>query len=246
MILVLALVVLIILSLQLVLVHTGTRGMGKVRLMKWLTAVLFFVAGPLRIQGRKNIPKTGGVLLVLNHQSVIDPVIAQHGCPRFIHYMSRSELFQRKNYWSRFFTWLITLYGAFPVKRWSADFRAIRMAIRLLREGKVVLIFPEGDVNRTPEQLMHFRKGAAFIARFTGVPVICGAIINSGAVWPAADHIVPAKLFGRLHIIWGQPKTYPWQIPSTSKKMTSELVIRDIEASVRTLLHGASSTRYAV
>lgn len=242
MILVFILVALIILSLQFFLVQTGTRGMGKVRMMKWLTAVLFFLAGPLRIQGRKNIPKTGGVLLVLNHRSVIDPVIAQHGCPRFIHYMSRSELFERKSYWSCFFSWLITLYGAFPVKRWSADFRAVRTAIRLLREGRVVLIFPEGDVNRTPDQLMRFRKGAAFIARYTGVPVICGAIMNSGTIWPAADHIVPAKLFGRLNIIWGQPKTYPWKIPLTSRKMTSEAVIRDMEESVRRLLHAASPT----
>ena len=213
--------------------------MGKVRPLKWLTAILFFIAGPLRIQGKRNIPRTGGVLLVLNHRSVIDPVIAQHGCDRFIHYMSRSELFQQKNYWSRFFTWLITTYGAFPVKRWSADFQAIRKAIRLLNEGRVVLIFPEGDVNRTPEkQLLSFRKGAAFIARVTGVPVICGAIVNSGRIWPSGAHIIPSKLFGRLKIIWGQPIRYPWQIPCSSNKMSSEIIARDMEKNVLAMLLG--------
>jgi 1-acyl-sn-glycerol-3-phosphate acyltransferase len=136
--------------------------------------------------------------------------------------MARSGLFEYPGWIGKFFRWLITFYGAFPVRRWTADFRAVRTAIRLLRAGEVVLIFPEGDINWSSEELMRFLKGAAFIARYTGAQVVHGAVCNSGKVWPHKTNPMPRMLFANLRVTWGEPKKYPFQ-GTTSKEVAEDM-----------------------
>jgi 1-acyl-sn-glycerol-3-phosphate acyltransferase len=93
----------------------------------------------LRVSGQTRIPKTGGVLIVTNHQSFLDPWLVGIGPARQIHYMARDTLFK-----GGLLTWLMELWNVFPVKRGSADLGAIRTAVERLDKGFVVNIFPEG------------------------------------------------------------------------------------------------------
>src|SRR5262245_42176787 len=80
---------------------------------RFVTTVWF----DMKAWGLENIPERGGVLLLSNHQSFLDPVLLALRLKRPVSYMARSDLFEK----NRFFTWLITSLHAFPIKRASAD-----------------------------------------------------------------------------------------------------------------------------
>jgi len=207
---------------------------------KMIAGIIFYFAGPLTVEGIENIPKSGGALLVFNHQSFVDCIIIQYLCPRFIHPMTREELFSNRTLGAKILTWMIQLFGGFSVKRcWLlkmeqginiTDFRGVLKAFRLLKAGKIVSIHAEGIINRNPAQLLEFQRGVAFLARLTGVPVICGAIINSGKVWPPAPHgdaqsILPKQLRVGLKVIFDTPRLYSQLVPKvTSKKAIGDAV----------------------
>jgi 1-acyl-sn-glycerol-3-phosphate acyltransferase len=101
---------------------------------------LFRLVYRLRVAGRRNVPRRGGVLLVSNHLSSLDPPVAGTAIlPRTVYYMAKIELFE-----SRPLGWMIPHVGAFPVRRGEADREAMRTARGLLRRGEVLLMFPEG------------------------------------------------------------------------------------------------------
>ena len=120
-----------------------------------------------KVEGKENIPKKGGFLLCANHTSYLDPVFLGLGCPRKVVFMGRDTLFH-----NRFLALWMRLVGVVPVKREAADFSAMRNALRKLKEGKVVAIFPEGT-RRLPEKaLINPQPGAGFLAQKAEVPVI--------------------------------------------------------------------------
>lgn len=101
--------------------------------------------------------------------------------------MAKQELFRIP-----LFSMLIRVLGAFPVKRGSGDLQALKQALRLLQEEKVLGIFPEGTRSRDGK-LGRAHTGAALIALRAGAPVVPAAIIG------------PYRLFRPVRIIFGQP-----------------------------------------
>ena len=131
-----------------------------------------------RVFGRRHVPLSGGVLLVCNHQSFLDPVLATLALPRECHYMARDSLFAIPR-----LRWLIETLNAFPVRRGTADVAAIKETLRRLKAGALITMFPEGT--RTPDgsvQPMH--SGAVLIARKAGVPIVPTAIMGAFEAWP--------------------------------------------------------------
>jgi 1-acyl-sn-glycerol-3-phosphate acyltransferase len=106
------------------------------RLVSRILSMLLF---RLHVRGQAGIPKTGGVLLIANHQSFLDPWLIGIAPSRQVHYMARDTLFR-----GGFLQYLGELWNAFPVKRGAADLGAIRMAVERLDKGFMVNIFPEG------------------------------------------------------------------------------------------------------
>ena len=94
----------------------------------------------LRVQGRENVPTSGGYVLACNHLSNFDPWPL--GMPlwpnRWLRFMAKAELY----WWPA--TYVLDAVGAFPVHRERADVEAVQTAVRLAREGNVVVMFPEG------------------------------------------------------------------------------------------------------
>lgn len=206
----------------------GVKHLRRIVIARWLITPVFSVIVPLYVEGTENIPKEGGVLVICNHRSIFDPVIMQYVIRRKLHYMSRRELFEYPGLLGTFFRWLISFYGAFPVKRWwllrflriyGTNFCGVRLAIELLRRGEVVLIFPEGDINSTQEGLLEFQKGAAFIARCSGATVIHSVIVDSDKVWTSRFNPFPSKLFQAIHVRFGQAKAYSFEEQTTQQVM---------------------------
>jgi 1-acyl-sn-glycerol-3-phosphate acyltransferase len=121
-----------------------------------------------RFSGRSHVPLTGPVLLVGNHQSHLDPVLIGIACPRQLKFLARIGLFV----WP--FSWWIRALGAVPIDRESA-LSGMRTTLKLLNEGNVVGVFPEGS--RTPDGLMHqFLSGFCVLARRSGATIVPVAI----------------------------------------------------------------------
>jgi 1-acyl-sn-glycerol-3-phosphate acyltransferase len=137
---------------------------------------LLFFRG--RVFGTQRVPRKGGVLLVCNHQSFFDPVLATLALPRECHYMARETLFA-----NRFFRRLIESLNAFPIKRGAADVGAIKETLRRLRAGNLVVSFPEGT--RSPDgELGPLAPGPLLVARKAGVPIVPTVILGAFEAWP--------------------------------------------------------------
>ena len=119
-----------------------------------------------RVYGAEQVPTTGGLVVVANHASDFDPPLLSAAVRRPVSYMAKEELFNVP-----VLSQAIRLYGAYPVKRGSADRSAIREALKQLDQGWAVGIFLQGTrtVNgRIPEP----KIGAALIAAKAQVPLL--------------------------------------------------------------------------
>jgi 1-acyl-sn-glycerol-3-phosphate acyltransferase len=123
-------------------------------------AILKFLTG-IEIHG--SIPKRGAYIVACNHVSFLDPPVVGITICREVYFLAKLPLFQL----SRFFTWLIRSCHAVPITKTQG----LRTAIKLLRQGEVVVIFPEGTRSRIGEMLP-FNPGVSYLAIHLGVPVI--------------------------------------------------------------------------
>lgn len=128
----------------------------------------------LRIAGRFPIASDQGAVIVCNHRSSVDPCFIAMTVPRVVHWMVARE-------YCEFFLFrkLLRLCGSIPVSRGSHDTAATKAAIRILEQGGLVGIFPEGRINITDDTLLPGRPGAALIALKARVPVVPCYIENA-------------------------------------------------------------------
>lgn len=155
----------------------------------------------LHVEGLDNVPCAGGALVVGNHLSAADPTLTGALIPRLdVYYMAKSEHFDNRR-WS----WLFRGFNAYPVVRGSADRTALRHTLGLLRDGHIVLVYPEGS--RSPDGHLHEpQPGVGFIARHGGVPVIPAAVWGTEKVLPRGTNRIHR---GDVHLRYGAPVTLP-------------------------------------
>jgi len=146
-----------------------------------IKAIAFFllkVFFSVDVKGRNNIPRKGGLLVISNHCSQMDPVIVGAVFPRKLYYMGKEELFKIP-----FLRSLIMALGAFPVKRGEGDVRALSKVIELVKKGEAVLVFPEGSRSEDGE-VKDFMHGASYVSLKASVPVLPVAIKGSFEAMP--------------------------------------------------------------
>ena len=107
----------------------------------------------IAVQGVRNIPSKGGVLLLGNHLSYIDWAIIQVACPRNVHFVMLASIYNR---W--YLKWILDLAGCIPIAPGSSSRESLDQVADLLNKGKVVCLFPEGALSRTGH-LGTFRHG---------------------------------------------------------------------------------------
>ena len=166
------------------------------RLWQRVAGFLFVLVFGLRVHHRRRFPRTGGVLVVANHQSYLDPILAAAGMPRAFHPMARESLFRFAP-----FRWLIRSLYAFPVRRGTADLVAVKEALRRLKAGGVVLVFPEGTRTRDGS-IGPMHGGPAAIAARAGVPIVPMVIDGAFEAWPRT-HVLPRP--GCIRVACGWP-----------------------------------------
>lgn len=142
------------------------------RIIKGIIKPFIRLAYNIKVEGVENLPQGGPLVICANHYSAIDPVILAVSLPYRIYSMAKAELFN-----NRFFGWFLRSVGVFPVKRGEADIKSIKTALKLLKEGKIMGMFPEGTRNKTSE--IKAEPGVAMIAIRSQAKVLPIAIISS-------------------------------------------------------------------
>lgn len=145
-----------------------------------------------------NIPRTGPVLLVSNHQSFLDlPVIAMACTRRHYVPLARSGLFNHP-----VFAWLIRNLNAIPVVQGESDIGAIRKCIKSLGKGQVLLIFPEGRRTLTGE-IQPFQTGTMLVIKRAKPMIVPVAVEGGFDIWKFGQ--ARPKLHGRIAVTFGKP-----------------------------------------
>jgi 1-acyl-sn-glycerol-3-phosphate acyltransferase len=166
-------------------------------ILKPIAVALMRLYFRVEARGREHVPPAGPLLLVSNHVSVLDPPLIGGAAPRQLYFLAKDELFRIP-----LFGRLIHALNARPVRRDGSDMRALKTTLRLLGEGKAILIFPEGTRGRGDGRLGEGKPGAGMLAVMSGatvVPVyICGSerALPRGATLPH-----PAK----VRVTFGPP-----------------------------------------
>ncbi|KUK36744.1 MAG: 1-acyl-sn-glycerol-3-phosphate acyltransferase PlsC [Thermacetogenium phaeum] len=147
------------------------------RLCRGLFRILFTCLCRWEIEGLQNVPEKGPVLIIANHISNWDPIVVGSALKRQVHFMAKKELFKIP-----VLSLIIKALGAFPVDRQRVDRAAIRRALELLENGKVVCIFPEGTRSKSGE-LLAPNSGAAYLALKSGAPVCPVALLGTDRIF---------------------------------------------------------------
>jgi 1-acyl-sn-glycerol-3-phosphate acyltransferase len=176
--------------------------------LRWVMRMLVHtvLAGLYTQVGRERIPRHGPLLVCGNHISTLDPPLVPAFLPRNDSWsMAKAEYFERS--WLQ--TWIFTAFHAFPVIRHSADRAAIRRATAILRDGHVLVLYPEGT-RITSGGLHRPEPGAGFIAMLSGAPVLPVAITGSREVFGKGFKL-PRR--APLRVEWGEPFKIASRLP---------------------------------
>lgn len=149
--------------------------------------------------GTKHIPKEGGFIIACTHNGYVDIVnLGLSLLPREIHFMAKKQLFEIKG-----LGWLIDQLNAFPVDRDNPGPSVIKIPRQLLKEGKIVGIFPSGTRNAENANL---KQGAITIAQLTKAPILPAAYIGAKGVGDVLKRHKGYLIFGEPFYVTGRGK----------------------------------------
>lgn len=185
------------------------------------------------------LPREGPLIIAANHASNLDvPIIGAWLIPRLgrrIHWLGKKELFD----WP-IIGWVAANGGVHPVDRGAADIEAFRLAQRILDQGHVLFVFPEGTRSRDG-RLQEARDGIALLALRTGAPVVPVAISGSNGVWPKGQKLPHPG--GRVTVRVGRAFRPADELPpgtdrQTAKHFTTRLIMGRIADLLPPALRG--------
>jgi 1-acyl-sn-glycerol-3-phosphate acyltransferase len=169
-------------------------------LLKPLVVALMRLSFRLEGRGVEHLPAVGAVLVVANHSSLLDPALVGGVAPRQLCFLAKAELFEVP-----LFGRLIRGLNAHPVRREGSDPGALKSALRLLQEGRALLLFPEGT--RGEEGTVRAGKpGAGMLAVMSGAPVVPAYISGSGRAMPRG-RVVPRPR--KVRVTFGPALRFP-------------------------------------
>ena len=174
----------------------------------------------IKVTGLENVPDEGGYILASNHRCLIDPIFIAAELKHRVYFMAKKELF-----WFPF-SLLLRALGAFPVKRGEGDHSAVEKADNIIKEKKILGIFPEGTRSKSGEPLRP-KSGIAVIAKDTKADVLPVGIHFEGNL----------RLGAKVTISYGKPIKFQElglcdeMQPSAIKKASRFIMDKIIELS---------------
>ncbi len=193
-----------------------------------LWMVISKVFFPIRVYGREHLPQKKGFILASNHLSNLDPMVLGLASGRRLSYVAKESLFKNK-----FFAFVLHQVGAFPIKRDAADIGAIKEAIRRLKSGSSVVIFPQGTRKAKAEE-EKIQSGVGLLAAKSQASIIPAFIQGSEHILAAGRRFIKP---GRIRVFFGPAVFYN---PSDSYQ---DLAIRTMRC-INELASGAPVKRF--
>ena len=142
-------------------------------------------------------PATGPVVVVANHTSFLDPPLTGSGCPRPIRFLARDTL-AKIPLLGRWMRWV----GVVLVDRAAPTATTLGILIGILREGGVVLVFPEGTRSRSGE-IGEFKRGVLLLLKQTDAVVVPAGVRGTFRAFPPNARF--PRLFRKVSVVWGEP-----------------------------------------
>lgn len=165
------------------------------KIIRWIFNFVTYTLIGMKVYGEEHIPDKGPFIIVCNHASYFDPPLVGTAVRHhLIHFMAKEELFRNP-----LMNWFLRYVHTFPVHRGRIDRWAVMESFRVLKQGEVLGIFPEGT-SKDQGILGKFHDGFAGIALKAGVPVLPAAVINSRPL---------PKKKGPVCVIFGEPVMPP-------------------------------------
>ncbi|MEH7491005.1 lysophospholipid acyltransferase family protein [Neobacillus niacini] len=170
----------------------------------------------IEVFGLEHFPKDRGVLLCTNHIHNFDPLVVGITAPRPVHFMAKEELFNVPVLGN-----IVRNCNAFPVKRGKGDRESLRAGLKVLKDGNVFGLFPEGTRSKTGE-IGKGLSGAGFFALRTEADVVPCAIIG------------PYKSLRTLKVVYGKPIAMEeMRATRASAEQVTELIMSEIHKLIK-------------
>ena len=186
----------------------------------------------IRVHGAEHVPATGPAIIASNHLGLLDGPLLAGFAPRPVHALTKKEMFD--GHTGSF----LKAVGQIPLSRYDVDPAAVKACLRVLRDGGVVAIYPEGT--RGDGLMRHVHTGVAYLALATGAPVV--PLVMFGTREPGGHmDSVPGR-GARFDFVYGAPvywEAQPWprtqaEVRRTTAELRNRFVEHLVEATVRT------------
>jgi 1-acyl-sn-glycerol-3-phosphate acyltransferase len=192
------------------------------RILKIFLYTFFKVFYGLEVFGLENIPREGGFIMAANHASFLDPPVIGGVSTRRVRFMAREGLFKIP-----IFRTFIKVFS-FPVKRDKPHPSAIKEAVRRLRQGELIVMFPEGS-RSVDGNLLEAKRGLSVLAAMSRTPVVPTFISGTEKALPVGARLPrPSK----ITVIFGTPLTMHNE---ETEKQFQERLNRDIINEIENL-----------
>ena len=174
--------------------------------IRYLCNIIIHLKYKIELKGIDNFPKNGAVIVYSNHKSNWDPVIIGCLLKRPVFFMAKQELFRYP-----IFSFIFRKLNAFPVSRGKPDRKAIRKALKILEEDKVLGIFPEGTRSKDGK-LQEPEPGIALLAAKSSNVIMVPVAVKSNYKW-----------FSPMKVNFGTPKNFNLYNPKGEKLNSRKL-----------------------
>lgn len=166
------------------------------RFAQFVVVGLAYLLYRMRVFNRENIPAEGPLLVVSNHQCFLDPMFCQNRAKRRFIFVARENLYRG------FFGALLRSLYTIPIKQGQSDLAAMKAIIRIIEQGNLVCLYPEGS--RTMDGRIDVVKpGISLISRRTGAPILPMALEGAHEAWPRTEKW--PRFFKPVYVTYGRP-----------------------------------------
>jgi len=182
--------------------------------IKWCVKIFTLILYRVKTYGQENIEKGKPYIMCANHTSNWDPVVLYTATKREMYMMSKEELFVNK-----FIYWFGKKMNIFPVKRGKQDIESIKTSLKVLKDNKILAIFPEGTRNGMKKN-GKIQNGPAYLAARSGVEVLPVRIEGN------------FKPFRKVKIYYGKPLDFSKYQSKKPEKETLDLISEEITKAI--------------
>ncbi len=193
-------------------------------MLYYILKIIFYIPAklfifPMKVIGKKNVPKKGRMLFCANHQTANDPILVALNINRRFYFMGKAPLFKNK-----FNNWFLRKCGAYPVHHKENDIESVKTTLKHLKAEHALCIFPEGARLKT-EEAHDLKNGVVNFAFKTNSPIVPAAFVKK------------TLAFKRNVLLVGEPFNLSEMEEFKGRKVDKEL-LTEASAYLKKRIHG--------